>query len=250
MECMDKIIKIGAGLFIIIIVLFGSLVAYNGFVEKAYRESLKSSYSYRCTISTDSVLTNVTLFIPVPSDTAGNSPIIERFSVRGIEGIPPTWKTTLMGSNKGTYVEIKTPVISTVRNGTGNNENPIQLSLEIIAPRAVSTGSPQDNIALFRPVQDLTKTECGDGTVARTEKGVCYNFVTPVYADYGTSPDARVTIHSEIVGRNEWRIFDPAKNEYHSSISVVMVGEPHGWTSAKGFLKTGIGSYDNPALSQ
>jgi hypothetical protein len=247
---MDKIIKIAAGLFIIIIVIFSSLAAYNGFVEKTYRESLKSSYSYRCTISTDSVLTNVTLFIPVPSDTAGNSPIIERFSVRGIEGIPPTWKTTLMGSNKGTYVEIKTPVISTVRDGTGNNENPIQLSLEIIAPRAVSTGSPQDNIALFRPVQDLTKTECGDGTVARTEKGVCYNFVTPVYADYGTSPDARVTIHSEIVGRNEWRIFDPAKNEYRSSISVVMVGEQHGWTSAKGVLKTGIGSYDNPALSQ
>ena len=247
---MDKIIKIAAGLFIIIIVLFGSIASYNAFVEKAYRESLKSSYSYTCTISTDSVLTNVTLFIPVPSDTAGNSPIIERFSVRGIEGIPPTWKTTLIGSNKGTYVEIKTPVISTVRNGTGKNENLIQISLEIIAPRTISTGSPQDNSVLFRPAQELTKTECVDGTDFRTEKGVCYDFVTPVYADYGTLPDARVTIHSEIVGRNEWRIFDPAKNEYRSSISVVMVGEQHGWTRANGFLKTGIGSYGSPALAQ
>jgi hypothetical protein len=247
---MDKIIKIAAGLFIIIIVLFVSIASYNAFVEKAYRESLKSSYSYTCTISTDSVLTNVTLFIPVPSDTAGNSPIIERFSVRGIEGTPPTWKTTLVGSNKGTYVEIKTPVISMVRNGTGKNENLIQLSVEIIAPRIISTGSPQDNSVLFRPVQDLAKTECGDGTDARTQKGVCYDFVTPVYADYGSSPDARVTIHSEIVGRNEWKIFDPAKNEYRSSISVVMVGEQHGWTRANGFLKTGIGSYDTPALAQ
>jgi hypothetical protein len=170
--------------------------------------------------------------------------------VRGIEGIPPTWKTTLLGSNKGTYVEIKTPVISTVRNGAGNNENPIQFSLEIIAPYTVSTGSPQENIALFRPVQDLTQTECGDGAYPRTEKGVCNNFVTPLYADYGTSPDARVTIHSEIVGRNEWRIFDPAKNEYRSSISVVMVGEQHGWTRANGFLKTGIGSYETPARAQ
>jgi hypothetical protein len=247
---MDKIIKIAAGLFIIIIVLFGSIASYNAFVEKAYRESLKSSYSYTCTISTDSVLTNVTLFIPVPSDTAGNSPIIERFSVRGIGGIPPTWKTTLMGSNKGTYVEIKTQVISRVGNGTGNNENPIQLSLEIIAPRTITTGGSQDNIALFRPVQDLIKTGCGDGTDARTEKGVCYNFATPVYADYVSSPDARVTINSEIVGRNEWRIFEPAKNEYRSSFSVVMVGEQHGWTRATGFLTTGIGSYDTPALSQ
>jgi hypothetical protein len=247
---MDKIIKIAAGLFIIIIVLFVSIASYNAFVEKAYRESLKSSYSYTCTISTDFVLTNVTLFIPVPSDTAGNSPIIERFSVRGIEGTPPTWKTTLMGSNKGTYVEIKTPVISMVRNGTGKNENLIQLSLEIIAPRTISTGSPQDNSVLFRPVQDLAKTECGDGTDVKAQKGVCYDFVTPVYADYGTSPVARVTIHSEIFGMNDWKIFDPAKNEYRSSISVVMVGEQHGWTRANGVLKTGIGSYDTPALSQ
>jgi hypothetical protein len=231
-------------------VLFVSIASYNAFVEKVYRESLKSSYSYTCAISTDFVLTNVTLFIPVPSDTAGNSPIIERFSVRGIKGTPPTWKTTLLGSNKGTYVEIKTPVISMVRNGTGKNENLIQLSLEIIAPRTISTGSPQDNSVLFRPVQDLAKTECGDGTDARAQKGVCYDFVTPVYADYGTSPVARVTIHSEIVGRNEWKIFDPAKNEYRSSISVVMVGEQHGWTRANGFLKTGIGSYDTPALAQ
>lgn len=247
---MDKIIKIAAGLFTIIILLFVSIASYNAFIEKAYHESLKSSYSYTCTISTDSVLTNVTLFIPVPSDTAGNSPIIERFSVRGIEGIPPTWKTTLMGSNKGTYVEIKTPVISTVRNGTGKNENLIQLSLEIIAPRTISTGSPQDNSVLFRPAQELTKTECVDGIDVRTEKGGCYDFVTPVYADYGTSPDARVTIHSEIVGRNEWRIFDPAKNEYRSSIRVVMVGEQHGWTRANGFLKTGIGSFDAPTFPQ
>lgn len=247
---MDKILKIAAGLFIIIIVLFGSIASYNAFVEKSYRESLKSSYSYTCTISTDSMLTNVTLFIPVPSDTAGNSPIIERFSVCGIEGIPPTWKTTLVGSNKGTYVEIITPVISTVRNGTGNNENLIQLSLESISPRTVCTGSPQDNSIFFRPVQDLIKTECNYGMDARTQKGVCYDFVTPVYADYGTSPDARVTIHSEIVGRNEWKIFDPAKNEYRSSISVTMVGEQHGWTRANGFLITGIGSYDTPALAQ
>jgi YbbR domain-containing protein len=63
---MDKIIKNAAVLVIIIFVLFVSIASYNAFVEKAYRESLKSSYSYSCTISTDSVLTNVTLFIPVP----------------------------------------------------------------------------------------------------------------------------------------------------------------------------------------
>lgn len=246
---MDKIIKITSGIFVVIVVLFISITSYNAFVEKTYHESLKSSYSYSCTISTDSVLTNVTLFIPVPSDISGNSPIIERFSVHGIEGIPPTWKTTLMGSNKGTYVEIKTPVLQTVQGSAGINEHQIQLTLEIISPRIISTISPQDNLVLFRPVQQLTKTECS-GTDTRTEKGACFSFVSPVYADYSSSPQASVSIYSEVTGRNEWKIFEPAKNEYRSSIGISMVGDQHGWTPAQGFLKTGIGSYDVPALSQ
>jgi len=245
---MDKVIKSAAGLIIIIFVLFVSVATYHAFVEKAYRESLTSTYSYTCTITTDSVLSDVTLFIPVPSRTTGNSLIIERFSVRGIEGIPLEWKTTLTGSNKGTYVEIKTPVIAPVQNATTKNGYTAFLSLHATSPRLVDTQNPQDNDAVFHPMREMRMVECPGTANGTTGKGACYNYVSTVYADYSASPDARVTISSDIIGKNTWKIFEPAKNEYRSSISVLIFGEHHGWITAKGFLETGIGSYDAPFL--
>ncbi len=73
---MDKIIKITLGIFIVILVAFTATVAFNASVETAYRNSLASTYSYTLTLTTDSRLDNVTLFIPVPDDRTGNSPIV------------------------------------------------------------------------------------------------------------------------------------------------------------------------------
>lgn len=243
---MDKVIKYIAGLFIIIFFLFASIAAYHAFVENAYHESLTSTYSYTCAISTDSVLSNVTLFIPVPSRTTGNSLIIEQFSARGIDGIPVEWKTTLTGSNKGTYVEIKTPVISPVQNGTTKNVHTIELSLNITSPRIIDTQNPQDNDAVFHPMKDMRMVDCPSTAVDTTGKGACYQYVSTVYADYSASPDARVMISSDIIGKNTWKIVEPAENEYRASISVLMFGDNHGWIIAKGFLETGLGSYNAP----
>ncbi len=77
---MDRIIKITLGIFIIVLVTFVTLIGYTGYIENAYRSSLSSTYSYTCTITTDSPLSNVTLFIPVPADMEGNSPIIAQIS--------------------------------------------------------------------------------------------------------------------------------------------------------------------------
>jgi hypothetical protein len=243
---MDKVIKIVSGLFIIIFVLFASIASYHVFVENAYLESLKSTYSYTCTISTDSVLTNVTLFIPVPADKTGNSPVVEQFSIRGIEGIPPDWKTALTGSNKGTYVEITTPVIALVLNGTNKNGYAVELSLHTTAPRLIDTRDPQGNDAVFHPMQAVRKVDCTTTASSTTSKGACYTYLGTVYADYSASPDAQVTIRSEMVGRNNWKIFEAEENEYRASISVLMFGDQHGWITAKGILETGIGSYNAP----
>ena len=61
---MDKIIKISLSLFIVILIAFTSVVAYQVATETAYLNSLTSTYSYKFTITTDSKLSNVTLFIP------------------------------------------------------------------------------------------------------------------------------------------------------------------------------------------
>lgn len=106
---MDKIIRISLGLLIIILIAFTSVVAYQGFVQSAYLNSLSSTNSYTCTITTDSTLSNVTLFIPVPADPLGNSPIVARFSAQAIAGLSDDWTVTLYDTGKATMVKITTP---------------------------------------------------------------------------------------------------------------------------------------------
>jgi hypothetical protein len=247
---MDKVIKITITVFIVIFVVYISILTYNAFAENAYRQSLMSTYAYKCTISSDEMLTNVTLFIPVPADNAGNSPIVERFSVRDVNGLTAEWKTTLIGSNKGTVVEMKTPVINPAQNGTTGKNYTAELTIHAPSRHLVDTRTPLVNDVMFRPVQDLRTIECHDATGGGTGKGTCYSFSGAVYADYSSSLNAHVSISSEMVGRNEWKIFKPAFNEYRTSISVMMVGDHHGWIVSKGSVETGIGSYDVPILKK
>jgi hypothetical protein len=243
---MDNVIKSASGLFLIIAVIFVSIVSYTAFMENAYRESLMSTYSYSCTISADSALSNVTLFIPVPAGSTGNSPVVEWFSAHRIGGIPPEWKTTLTGSNKGTYVEIKTPVISAVQNGTLKNGYAIELSMHAISSRLIDTQNPQEHGAVFYPMQDVRTVDCHNSVNGTNGTRACFSYVIPVYADYSASPDTQVTISSEMTGRNTWKIFGPAENEYRASFSVLILGDHHGWIAAKGSLETGLGSDDAP----
>ena len=106
---MDRVIRTTLYALIIMGLAFSSVVVYQAGVENAYRTSLSSTYSYSCTITTDSPLSNVTLFIPVPADMQGNSPIVERFSTREISGIPDDWSVSLYDTGKATMVRISTP---------------------------------------------------------------------------------------------------------------------------------------------
>jgi hypothetical protein len=242
---MDKIIKIASGLFIIIIVLFGSIASYNAFVEKAYHESLKSTYSYTVTISTSGELRNVTFFIPVPANPNGNSPFVEQFSIGNFTGIPVGWETTLLGSNKGTMVKIQIPVV-VGSDGAGFS---VRTSSDARTSKVIDTKSPQDRDIVLSPVQDLKEVRCVEFEDYKPG-ATCYRYQSAVYADYESSPNVKVEISSRIDGKNEWKIFEPAYNQYTNSISVTMLGENHGWVTTKGEMQACIGSYNVPVLSQ
>ena len=59
---MDKIIKFTLGFFVLILILFVAVGSYTSYIDTTYRNSLTGTYVYTCTITTDSVLSNVTLF--------------------------------------------------------------------------------------------------------------------------------------------------------------------------------------------
>lgn len=246
---MDKIIKIVLGLFIVILVVFAGGLSYSLLVGKMYESSLKSTYSYYATISTDTTLSNVTLFIPVPADPSGNSPVIAQYSDKSITGIPAGWKTTLFDAGKATYVKITTPTI-TVPEGTGSR-NPYVINISVSGPSTglIDTLAPQKKGIVFRPVQELKEVSCPQDLNGVPVTPRCFEYLTSVYADYTTAPGASVVIRSSLTGTNNWKIFSPEYNEYQNSMYVLMFGENHGWTTTRAALATGIGYYNTPDVS-
>jgi len=243
---MDRTIKITLGVFIIILVGFVSVVGYDSYTLNAYRTSLTGTYSYTLSLTTDSGLSNVTLFVPVPEDSSGNSPIVSKISARDISGLPADWKTTLFDTGKETIVKITTEAITPPPGTTPQNPYIVTLRINASSDKVIDTLTPVENGVIFRPVQDLRPMACAPIFSGLKGTPVCAEYVTPLYADYTAAPNTTVAVSSTLDGVNRWKVFEPQSNEYHSRIELTLSGESHGWTTAKGTLSTGIGSYSIP----
>jgi hypothetical protein len=243
---MDKIIAITLGLFIIILGAVAGMLIYNGYMETAYRNSVTGTYTYTCTITTDSSLSNVTLFIPVPVDRSGNSPMVSEFSDHRMTGVPVEWKTALFDTGKATMLKIMTPAI-VPPSGTGASyPYTIIFSSASTSRDPIDTRNPVENSVMFRPVHELREVSCQQGISDSGSR--CSTYLSSIYADYTTTyPNATVSIKSAVAGRNTWTIFGPYSNEYHTEISLIMTGENHGWAVPEGVLTSSIGTYIIPA---
>ena len=244
---MDTIIRITSGLIIVLLVTFVACVSYTGYVEHAYRTSLSSTYDYSCTITTDSQLSNVTLFLPVPSDRLGNSPIVEQYSAQEIAGRPADWKIILFDTGKATLAKITTTAIIPPSGTNPTNPLIIRLSINKSSKEVINTVSPIEQGVMFRPVKDLQKVTCPTKNTGVTGDPTCYQYLIPVYADYQAPMNASVLITSTLQGKNIWKIFDPQFNEYQAEISILMFGDNHGWTVMKGTLESNMGTNNVPS---
>jgi hypothetical protein len=246
---MDKTIRITLGLFIIILVAFAVSVSYTIYIDNAYRTSLSSTYSYQCTIITNDLLTNVTLFVPVPASPPGNSPVIDQISAHNISGFPKDWNAVLFDTGKATLLEIAADHIGQPPvNGSTVTTN-VMFVVDVDSPSLVDTRSPMVDDAVFRPVQNAIDTACPAGTRGVPVLPNCTQYVTGIYAKYEADPAASVGIHASVTGRNTWSVFHPEFNEYHNTFDVTMSGNNSGWVTAQGWLEYGIGSYDEPQSS-
>ena len=246
---MDKIIKVVLGLFIIILVLFVSVVSYMTYTDMMYRDSLSSNYQYTCTISTDGILSNVTLFLPVPEDTRGDSPVIAQISSHDISGVPANWNLTLFDTGKGTLLQVVAPVIG--ESPVNGSAQPVVVTLMVNAssPALIDTESPVAHAAVFRPVQGIRTVACPAGDTAAAGSPSCYQYQTSIYADYTAAPMASLAISASVTGTNSWTIFSPASNGFRNTLSVpTLQGANHGWVTAVGGIVEGIGSYDVPSI--
>ena len=240
---MDRIIRFTIGLLLVVLIVSVAVFSYQAFVERAYRTSLSGTYSYTCTVTTGSPLSNVTLFIPVPADPSGNSPVVAGFSGRDIAGIPDDWEVTLYDTGKATMLKVTTPVIS-----PATGPATIAMAAEFASGTVIDTQDPLNTSAVFRPVGVLRQIPCPPNWTRGSP--ACYHYTTSLYADYDTAPGATVTISETLVGRNTWHIFEPGSNAYETAVSLEMKGEQHGWSTMSGTLADHIGRYDTPRITR
>jgi hypothetical protein len=244
---MDKIIKIALGFFIIILVLFVGVVSYSAYIDMTYRSSLASTYQYTCTISTDGMLSNVTLFLPVPADVNGNSPVVAQISSQEISGVPAGWNLTLFDTGKATLLKVSAQSIGQSGNNGSIQPTTITLSVNVSSPILIDTASPVYHGAVFRPVQGIHQVACTAGDTTSVNTPSCFQYLTSTYAAYSAAPATTLTISADVTGTNSWTIFSPASNEYQNTISMLTLhGGNQGWVTTLGWIESGIGSYDVP----
>jgi hypothetical protein len=183
------------------------------------------------------------LFIPVPADPQGNSPVISRYSAHAMPGVPASWRTTLFDTGKATLVKISIPALVPPAGTTPGNPYTVKIGAELPTDPTIDTRTPLANSPVFLPVQDLRQDSCTGYNGGSPE---CSTFLTSLYADYTADPNTAVTITSSITGKNSWTVFEPKSNEYTAVISLLLHGENHGWVTVKGTLVDRVGSYESP----
>jgi hypothetical protein len=247
---MDKIIKTTLGIFIVILVVFVAVVAYSSYVSTAYQNSRVSTYMYSCTLTTDSVLTNVTLFLPIPEMVNGESSIVVQIGAQKVSGIPADWKTALFGTGKTTLLKVSAAKIGEPAvNGVPVNTT-ITFTTTATSPWSIDTRSPIANAAVFRPVQDLQEAACPETNAgaAGSSTPSCSSYLTSIYASYDAPLSASVSISSTVTGTNAWTVFKPESNQYENRIALLMHGDNHGWATTRGWIESGIGSFDTHVI--
>ncbi len=239
---MDKIISITLCVFVIILAAFAGFFVYYTYVDASYRNTFSGTYSYTCTVTTDAPLYNVTFFIPVPVDPAGNSPMVSAFSINTMNGVPQTWDTTLFDTGKSTLLKITVPAVNPPQGTTVSHPSTVVFSSETASPSPVDTLNPVEKSLMFRPVLDLKERACSQERAGGSTR--CFTYTTAVYAEYQTAAETIVTITSAVTGKNSWTVFEPRSNEYHTDVSLSLKGEHHGWAMLDGELMTGFGTYE------
>ena len=247
---MDPVLKYTLGLLMILVIIFTSVVSYNGFIEKSYHDSLASTYSYTLLLSTDSRLSNITFFLPVPADPSGNSPVVSHYSAGNTTGLPEDWTVALYDTGKATLVKITAPGIGFSQNTSPQRPFTVLLALDLKTKEMISTRDPVNTSALYRPIQSLHDAGCPAAGSPVQGPPRCFRYLTSLYADYQASPGATVNITSTITGKNSWKIVNNEFNEYHSSVTVVLHGAQKGWTVMTGELEQNQGTNVLPTFPE
>ncbi|AKB80793.1 hypothetical protein MSBR3_0215 [Methanosarcina barkeri 3] len=223
--------KIGIGFVLLIIISVGLLsIWWQDQKQKMYNNSFTSVYDYDVILTTDSTLSNATLYLPLP--------VINNTSSVGVDTVEhhfnnnnPSWEYALVDTEHGLMLSMK-----------NEKAKSIDLSTMVFSNQTIDTMNPLGNEMVLMPKYNLTHNVNASGAYSRTSEQ--FDYESRVYASYETSSNANTSISIYLDARNEWWIGGWQSNNYREKVEIMLSGPQDGWTAVNGELVTGEGTYE------
>ena len=226
------------------------------------QESEYHEFQYRVSLSTRSVLGNVTLLLPVPF-VHNTSPQGEALAKGEGYGIPPSWRLSLERVNETPMLKVVAGEIAPEYHGypvplepgsspvqtpppTATAYSPgtpvlIPLEFDIVqrVPQSIDTQNPIGREPLLANPESVRPVPCQDQPFS----GRCYRYTVPVYVEYSSRDAGNITIFISGGGMNQWWAGGWSGNSYGDTLDITLENNRQGWVQADGFLSTGNGRY-------
>lgn len=245
-------------ILLVVIILIGFF--WQGMVNR--KQSEYHEFRYWIALSTQSVLENVTLLLPVPF--VHNNSLLGEALVKGEGyGVPPDWRLFLEDVNGSPMLKIfipkivpeyhsypipieprstpnqtPAPMATTYSNGT-----PILIPLEFgiskRVQRPIDTQNPFNREPLLSYPELLQSIPCH----GPPRPGRCYEYASLTFVQYSPSEVGNLTISISAGGMNQWWDWGWSGNSYDEAIEVTFGNNQQGWIQGKGYLSTGGGRY-------
>jgi hypothetical protein len=271
---MNKKMKILEGfvLFFLLLTVLGFKYLENQ-KNDMYNDSLMSNYEYDISITSNTNLQNVTLYLPVP--------VFENESRVGLEMVsgnysdkPSDWNWSLENTEYGlmfkiesakiqpSYYPLPQPVSESeeltnetlqekpiVVSHEYSEETPVLMPIDfgtsVKAENLIDTRSPIGSEPVLLPKYNFRVSE--KVPIVPNNKNInpkYFDYESLIYAQYETSSDTEVHISVRLRGSNEWWIYGWRYNEYRDELSSQLIGSQAGWIRVKGEIITGDGIYE------
>jgi len=208
------------------------------YTEITYRATLLSTYEYRVTITSDTTLENVTLYVPIPARGRENSAVLSAIGAGELRGLPPGWNTSLIGTEKITMLELTAPEIAANPVGV-----PYLLSVTAHSGGPIDTMNAGTGDLVLAPSAVKTPVGCENMDFQVSSDTRCELYQGSAYADFTAPGNVHLSVFGFLTGRNTWDVFGPSSNEYQDGLQVSFSGGARGWQKGDGILVTGIGDY-------
>ncbi|AKB74090.1 hypothetical protein MSLAZ_0829 [Methanosarcina lacustris Z-7289] len=211
--------------------------------ERIYERNHMSSYDYRVELTTDSTLSNVTLYLPLPvinnTSSVGTDIVENHFN-----DYDRSWKYALVDTEHGLMLSINNekiePKYATRSRDSKKILHPSIFRTILFTNQTIDTMNPLGNEMVLMPKYNITHNVTRRPYPPASEQ---FDYESKMYAHYDTSSDANVSISIYLNGRNGWWIGGWLYNSYWENMEIKLSGSQAGWTTVNGQLFTGEGTY-------